>query len=259
MTVHPIEERAQFAEMVVAEAATLARELFATHEATDTQFKARQEHVTHADYAVENLIAKRLRSHFPQDGIFSEEGARAPGPGLWVVDPIDGTANFAHGIPHFGISIAFLLDSHVQCGAIASPMLHETFVAIRGGGARLGKARLRVSKTESLMDAHVEVGWNLKDGVKEFTDTIANIAAQGAGMVRAGSAALALAYVAAGRLDGYCERHVYAWDVLAGILLVEEAGGRTNHFALEDLALGGPILAAPPRLYDELSQACRIA
>jgi myo-inositol-1(or 4)-monophosphatase len=253
-------DRAGFAEEVAGEAAALARELFARHERKDTRFKNPQEHLTNADEALERLIVERLRRRFPDDGVVGEEGARAHGAGLWVIDPIDGTANFAHGLPHFGISIAYVKDGCAECGVVAAPMAGEIFVAARGAGARLGAARLRVSDAASLCGAHVEIGWNLKDRVEEFTAAIRNVAAQGAGMIRAGSAALALAHVAAGRLDGYCEQHVYAWDVCAGMLLVEEAGGRVNtFFAHAKLEAGGPILAAPPQLYADLSRASGIA
>ncbi len=254
-----IEDRARAAETIALEAADLARALFTQRDRLDVRLKGAQEHVTYADHAVEDLIVGRLGRLFPADGFVAEEGSRAPGAGLWVVDPIDGTANYAHGIPHFGVSIAFVREGRVEIGVVAAPMLRETFVAVRGRGARCGSEPMRVSDASSLRNAHIEVGWNMKDRTAEFTRTIAALAAEGAGVIRAGSAALALAYVAAGRLDGYCEQHVYAWDALAGVLLVEEAGGVANAFLREGVfETGGPILAAPRGVYAALGRASGI-
>ena len=154
---------------------------------------------------------------------------------MWVVDPIDGTANFARGVPHFCVSIACVADDRVEVGVIYNPMLDELFAARRGGGARLNGAPMQRRRTPaSLANCSVEVGWNLRAGFAQYVDLLRRVASTGASPSRTGSGALAIAYVAAGRRDGFVEHHINAWDCLAGILLVSEAGGYVSDFLKGD-------------------------
>ena len=183
-------------------------------------FKGPQDYLTEVDGETEELIASRLIQAFPSDGFIGEETkARAAGQGgaVWVVDPIDGTANFARGVAHFCVSIACVAAGRVEVGVIYDPMRDELFAARRGGGARLNGAPISASPAESLASSAVEVGWNMRAGADQYVDLLRRVASSGASPYRTGSGALGIAYVAAGRLDGFVEHHINAWDCLAGI------------------------------------------
>ena len=174
---------------------------------------------------------------------------------LWVIDPIDGTANFAHAIPHFCVSIAFMAGSELALGAIAAPMYGELYRARLGRGAFLNDRAMRVTDTD-IKQAVVELGWSSRRPVRAYTSLIERVLATGATFLRAGSGALGLAYVAAGRTHGYCELHINSWDTLAGLLMVREAGGWTNDFLGSDgLTRGNAVLACAPGLKDALVAA----
>ena len=175
---------------------------------------------------------------------------------MWVVDPIDGTANFARGVPHFCVSIACVAAGKVEVGVIYNPMLDELFAARRGGGARLNGAPISASRAASLANASVEVGWNSRAGFAQYVDLLRRVASTGASPSRTGSGALAIAYVAAGRSDGFVEHHINAWDCLAGILLVSEAGGYVSDFLKGDgLTKGNALVACAPGVKDALIAA----
>ena len=219
-------------------------------------FKGPQDYLTEVDGEVERLIATRLHELFPEDGFIGEEGegrvGKAGAP-TWVVDPIDGTANFARGAPHFCISIAAVLGSEVEIGVIYDPMVDELFAARRGAGATLNGVAMRAASTTDMKTAAVEVGWNMRAGPEAFLALAGRIIASGSSMVRSGSGALGLAYVAAGRRDGYVENHINAWDCLAAIALIKEAGGYVSDFLHgEGLRKGNPILACAPGVKDAL-------
>ena len=178
---------------------------------------------------------------------------------IWVVDPIDGTANFARGAPHFCVSIAAVVGREIEIGVIYDPMMDELFAARRGAGATLNAVAMRASETTDLKAATIEVGWNMRYGADKFIGLISRIVAAGSGVVRSGSGALGLAYVAAGRRDGYAENHMNAWDCLAAIALVREAGGYVSDFlAGEGLDQGGPILACAPGVKEALLAVAQI-
>jgi fructose-1,6-bisphosphatase/inositol monophosphatase family enzyme/galactose mutarotase-like enzyme len=209
------------------EAGAAARRRFLDRSFT-VGFKGRQDYLTEVDGETEVFIAQRLLQVFPSDGFIGEESKARPadeGGAAWVVDPIDGTANFARAVPHFCISIASVAGAKVEVGVIYDPMRDELFAGRRGGGARLNGAPIRASDISSLADSAVEVGWNLRASADQFADLLRRVVLTGAAPFRTGSGALALASVAAGRLDGYVESHIKPWDSLAGILLVSEAGG----------------------------------
>lgn len=238
------------------EAGAVMRERYLKRSPDGFAFKGRHDFITAVDGEIERLVAARLEAAFPQDGMIGEEGASRPGERLWIVDPIDGTANFARGIGHFCISIALLAGGRTVVGVIHDPMRDETFAARLGGGATLDGKPMAVSGVTDMGRASIECGWSTREPVARYVEVVSNVMALGGGLYRCGSGALGMAYVAAGRIDGYCELHINAWDVLAGHLLVEEAGGRCNDFlAGEGLTRGNPILAATPALYDALSDA----
>jgi len=235
---------------IARDAGALARRRFVDRTSFTVGFKGPQDYLTEVDGEVERLIASRLHALFPDDGFIGEEGeGRLPKSGapVWVVDPIDGTSNFARGAPHFCVSIACTLGRQIEAGVIYDPMVDELFCARRGGGAWLNGAPMKTADTGALTSAAVEVGWNMRYGADRFLALLGRVVAAGSAVTRSGSGALGLAYVAAGRRDGYVENHMNAWDCLAGIALVREAGGYVSDFLAGDgLHKGNPILAAAP-------------
>jgi myo-inositol-1(or 4)-monophosphatase len=247
---------------IAREAGIFARGRFLDKGSFTIKFKGRQDFLTEVDGETERLIASRVAQCFPDDGFLGEEGGGvdgATGAPLWVVDPIDGTSNFARGVPHFCVSIACIFDRTIELGAIYNPMLDELFSAWRGGGAWLNGAAMRAADTSVMSEAAIEVGWNARYGKERFVDLVGRIVATGAAVARTGSGALGLAYVGAGRRDGYIETHINSWDCLAGNLLVAEAGGYVTDFlAGEGLTKGGPLLACAPKIKQALLTAAAI-
>ncbi|MDQ5850158.1 MAG: inositol monophosphatase [Pseudomonadota bacterium] len=242
---------------VAREAGELARRLYADPSKFSTKMKGPQDFITAADSAVERAIVERLSSEFPGDAFLGEEGgASGSGNRLWVIDPIDGTANFAHGIPHFCVSIALLAGGELALGAIAAPMYGELYLARRGRGASLNGRKMGVVAHADIRQSIIELGWSSRLPARDYTAMLERVLATGATFMRAGSGALGLAYVADGRTHGYCERHINSWDALAGLLLVSEAGGWTNDFLAGDgLTKGNPVIACTPGLREALVAA----
>jgi myo-inositol-1(or 4)-monophosphatase len=246
---------------IAREAGALARKRFrARPRELSIIFKGDQDYLSAVDAEVEQLIRGRLARQFPADSFFGEEGGGSFAGNVWVVDPIDGTANFVRGIPQFCISIAFVHDGRPSVGVIYDPMMDELFAAERGSGGALDGEAMRVSGVADIRQSSVEAGWSTRLPLERYVAVVGDLMAEGAGVRRGGSGALALAYVAAGRLDGYCELHMNSWDALAGLLLVEEAGGWTNDFLSDSgLTEGSPILACTPELKDVLVRVTGIA
>lgn len=226
------------------------------------ELKGPQDYLTETDGKVEQHIRDVLAQAFPQDGFLGEEGGGDTTPArLWVVDPIDGTANFARGIPHFCISVAFVQNGRTEIGGIANPAIDEVHFARRGLGATRNGAPINVARTQGFERASVEFGWSPRIPNRVYLDKLALIWTLGANVRRSGSGALGLAYVADGRSDAYAEMHINAWDCLAGLLLVEEAGGRVNRFLDPEgkaLREGAPVLAAAPGVAQRLAHAIGI-
>jgi myo-inositol-1(or 4)-monophosphatase len=244
------------AEAVAREAGMLAKRRFLDRSSFTVGFKGPQDYLTEVDGESEALIAARLGEAFPDDGFLGEETEERRGSGgapIWVVDPIDGTANFARGNPHFCVSIACVAGRAIEVGVIYDPLRDELFASRRGGGATLDGVAMRVATTTGLDRSAVEIGWNVRTGAELYLGLIARVVATGAAPGRCGSGALGLAYVAAGRRDGYVEHHIRSWDCLAGILLVSEAGGYVSDFlAGEGLRKGAGLIAAAPGIRDAL-------
>lgn len=210
--------------------------------ASELRSKARADLVTATDEAAERLILNRIRARFPDDAVIAEESASdviADGR-RWYVDPIDGTTNFVHGHPFACVSIAFADEAGPAVGVVDAPMLGEVYIAVRGEGAYLNDAPLRVSEVRNPTAALFATGFPFKGGKGDpeaYFRLVTDILRGSHGVRRAGSAALDLAYVAAGRVDGFFETGLSPWDIAAGILLVTESGGRIS---------GWPGDAAPP-------------
>lgn len=209
--------------------------------------KGHQDYISAADRAVEQLLRGRLLGAFPEDHFLGEEFGGGRGPRLWVVDPIDGTANFVRGLPHFCVSVAFLDGDEIVLGAILDPLRQELYTARRGRGAKRNGVAIAPASTTAMNEAAVEIGWSPRVADALYLKCVERVLGAGAAVRRAGSGALGLAYVADGRSDAYAELHINAWDCLAGLLIVDEADGCASPFlASGGLERGGPILAAAP-------------
>jgi myo-inositol-1(or 4)-monophosphatase len=255
-----MESRLAAACAIAREAGVLARRSFhGRPRSTLPDFKGHQDFLTATDAEVEDLVKRRLLATCPSDQFFGEEGGGTFGTDVWVVDPIDGTANFARGIPHFAISIAFVRNNRVEIGVIYDVMQDELYAAARGRGATLDGQAIQVSGISDLRQATVEAGWSTRLPPEPYADLVHRLKVAGANVRRGGSGTLGLAYVADGRIDAYCELHINSWDALAGLLLIEEAGGWINDFlGGEGLTRGNPVLACTPQLARELASVTGI-
>ena len=191
--------------------------------------KSRNDYVSEVDRMAEAEIIRILGRAYPEHGFLGEEsGGRSDGAEYqWVIDPLDGTTNFLHGVPQYAVSIALRRGGHFEQAVVYDPLKDELFTASRGGGAQLNGRRIRVSPARSLEGALLGTGIPFRDDqdLDLYLETLRVMVPGTAGVRRAGSAALDLAYVAAGRFDGFWEFGVKKWDIAAGILLVQEAGG----------------------------------
>ena len=197
------------------------------------RYKGEIDIVTETDEKAEEVIREALLGAYPTYGMLAEEGGETTGEedARWVVDPLDGTTNYAHGLPLFAVSIALEKAGEIVAGVVHDPMRQETFVAERGRGARLNDESIGVSETDELVGALVVTGFPYdREEVPAALDLFGHLALRTQSMRRLGSAALDLCYVAAGRLDAYYERGGYAWDVAAGSLMLEEAGGEITDY-----------------------------
>ena len=230
----------------------------------EIHFKDRRNLVTEVDLACEALLVEGLRDLLPEANFQTEEGL-VPGTdrGLrWVVDPLDGTTNFVHGLPIVSVSIALVTDQQVDLGVVYAPFQDEMFTATRGSGAFCNGQRLKVSRPGGVEDALLATGFPFQrfDRIQAYMEVLQTLMRQCRGLRRMGSAAIDLAYVASGRFDGYFEYNLQPWDVAAGLLLVQEAGGqvgsmRPMHHPLD----GREVLAAPAELYPALEALLRAA
>jgi len=233
-----------------------AGQILMAHRGVDFELKGDYDLVTAADRASEQLIVKRLREQFPSHGIVAEEGGRAEMEAelRWYVDPLDGTTNFAHGYPMWNVTLALARRGEVIAGVVYDPLNRELFAAERGAGARLNGAPLRVSKAATVNDSLLSTGFPSRKRHQNVNiHFYYQLAMLSHGVRRGGSAAIDLAYTAAGRLDAFWEFGLNPWDMAAGILLVEEAGGRVSGMRSEAFDLNGSyVLADNGFIHDEL-------
>jgi myo-inositol-1(or 4)-monophosphatase len=221
--------------------------------------KGRNDLVSDADVETEQEIILQLKTSYPGYKILAEEsGGSLPNRGFcWIIDPIDGTTNFLHGIPHFSISIALAENGKVIGGLIFDPMRNEMFVGENGRGAFLNDYRIRVSKTKSLQDSLIATGFPHKDkaSLESYLQTFSSIFSECRGIRRQGSAALDLAYVAAGRYDGFWESGLSRWDIAAGVIIITEAGGFITDFRGGNGFLNsGEVVAATPAVHTQMME-----
>lgn len=220
------------------------------------ELKGEYDLVTEADRASERLIVERLRNHFPTHAIVAEEGGGQEGSSeyRWYVDPLDGTTNFAHGFPIFNVTMGLECAGEMICGVIFDPNSQEMFCAERGSGAFLNNRRIHVSKTATLADSLIATGFpSRRRHLNVNVHFYHQLAMATHGVRRCGSAAIDLAWTACGRLDGFWEFALNPWDVAAGVLLIQEAGGKVSDMRGGKAQMRGPHIAADNGLiHDEL-------
>jgi len=256
-----LERRLEFAVRVAQEAGALALKLRPPPGAPVATLKGTQDWLTEADLAVEKLLAERLGGTFPEDGFQGEETGRGRSGALrWVVDPIDGTANYARGAPRFCVSVGLLEDRTPLVGVLVAPALGEVFAARHGAGATLNGVPIRAAATTDLSRAMVECGWSHRRPNAGFFRLVEGVMGAGAVLRAGGSGALGLADVAAGRIDGYVELHINLWDVAAALAILAESGAVVSPFMDGDgPTQGNPILAAAPGIAGALSAIVGVA
>ncbi len=212
--------------------------------------------VTEADRASERLVVERLRAHFPSHGIVAEEGGghETASEFRWYVDPLDGTTNFAHGFPVYNVTLGLERAGEIICGVIYDPERREMFSAERGSGAWLNNRRIQVSKAARLKESLLATGFpSYKRHLSVNIHFYHQLAMASHGVRRAGSAAIDLAWVACGRMEGFWEFGLNPWDMAAGMLLVEEAGGRVSDMHGGPAKVGNPkLLADNGRIHEEI-------
>lgn len=225
----------------------------------EVEVKGRNDFVSEADRLAERAVIETIHKHYPGHAILAEEsGAQGESDHVWVIDPLDGTTNFLHGFPTFAVSVALLVGGRMEHAAVYDPMRQELFTASRGHGAQLDGRRIRVSSCKSLDRALIGTGFPFRDSnlaldayLAMFGKAIENTA----GVRRPGAAALDLAYVAAGRLDGFWETGLSKWDLAGGALIIREAGGLVSSLdGGEDFLDTGHVLTGNPKIYRALAK-----
>ena len=224
--------------------------------------KGAHDFVSEVDLKVEEHIIRLLKKTYPNHGFIAEESGadQADAENVWIIDPIDGTRNFLHGFPFFSISIALRMKDRIEHGVIYDPLRHECFSASRGHGARLNNHRIRVSKTTKLGESLLAIDFPLRNPKQSQAgiNLIRALSEKCAGIRRTGSAALDLAYVASGRLDGFWDKGLNLWDIAAGSLIVREAGGIVCDHQGQELAQdNGEIIATNPKILKYLLQTIK--
>jgi myo-inositol-1(or 4)-monophosphatase len=225
-------------------------------ESLEITSKGRNDYVSEIDRSAEREIIDIVRKHYPEHAILAEESGRSGvHETVWIIDPLDGTTNFLHGFPVFAVSIAVEQRGRLEIAVVYDPMRQEVFTAARGAGAHLENHRMRVSKQRTLEGALLATGFPYRQDepyADNYFAMLRTLSAQAAGIRRPGSAALDLAYVAAGRVDGFWELGLKPWDTAAGTLLIQEAGGRVGTLDGAVYQLGANIVAGAPKVYEAL-------
>jgi myo-inositol-1(or 4)-monophosphatase len=228
----------------------------------EVRAKQQNDFVTRVDHAAEEAILEIVRKSYPDHAVLAEESGAAAGAAeyQWIIDPLDGTTNFIHGFPQYCVSIAIRHRDVLAHGVIYDPNRNELFTASKGRGAFLNDRRIRVSKCLRLGEALIGTGFPFREGARIdlYTNQLKNLMQKTAGVRRAGAAALDLAYVACGRLDAFWELGLSPWDMAAGALMIQEAGGLVGDLRGDSGYLeSGEIACATPKIYPTLLEALR--
>lgn len=244
-------ERLLLAKEVAVEAGKLAVTMRNTKDKNFVSEKGHQDFVTVADLAVEDLIRKRIAASFPEDNVLGEErGATKKDGALWIIDPIDGTTNYMRGLSDWAVSIAFCNNGENQCAAIYAPDIDTLVWAGAGTGAFMGQGEVSVSERASTESALVLLGRSARRETEEYLRLLSRVFANGLEYRRNGSAAFSLMMVALGRADAFYEAHLNSWDAMAGILIVEEAGGQVDHLPISEfISDGGAVIASNTQMH----------
>ena len=252
---HDIDARYAFAQALAQSAGERALQLQRDDAAISISNKGLQDFVTNADRECEALIRAAIARDFPDDGFVGEETGRKGGDGpVWVIDPIDGTNNYMRRLPDWGVSIALVADGEIMLGAIFDATTQTVFHARRGHGAFNGDNRLAASKNDDPKSALALTGHSRRTAIGPYLDLLLKLHERGFDHRRIGAAALGLLRVAEGKAELYYEAHLNCWDVLAGILIAEEAGAVVERPALTDLLRqGGPVRACGPEIASAVS------
>ncbi|HAT7071847.1 TPA: inositol monophosphatase [Legionella pneumophila] len=221
--------------------------------------KNSHEYFSEVDIKAEQVIINTIHKAYPEHGILAEESGiqQSDSDTVWIIDPLDGTSNYLHGFPFYSVSIALKIKNRLEHGVIYDPLRHECFAASRGRGARLNDRRIRVSKQTQLNASLLGTGFHFRDATlaQRYLPTFEALIGKCAGVRRTGSAALDLAYVASGRLDGFWEFGLRPWDIAAGALMVREAGGLISDVqGGEDFLKYGDVVAGTPKVFKSLLQ-----
>lgn len=212
--------------------------------------------VTEADIGSEKVIIDTIRAHFPTHAILAEESGMTQGDSYcWIIDPLDGTTNYAHQLGLFGISIAFAVDSDISAGIVLNPVTDELFAAVKGQGATLNGEPIHVSDTDSVSESLLVTGfpYNLKEQLPELMSRFTRCLRASQGVRRLGSAALDLCFVASGRFDGFWEQNLKPWDTAAGMLIAREAGSSVTDFSNKPFTVDcAQILATNGKIHKQL-------
>ncbi|QKV17622.1 inositol monophosphatase family protein [Oricola thermophila] len=255
-------ERLAFAIDLARRAAELGMKHFRSLDTLTIENKGHQDLVSNADREVETFIRNALAEAYPDDGIVGEEHASVEGSTgyVWVIDPIDGTANFVSGIPAWCVVLACSFEGTTEIGVICEPSHDETFWAERGKGAFLNGKPIRASQSPSLAQGSVATGFASRQDGDSVVRLIADLVAQGGVFFRNASGALMLAYVASGRLIGYVEQHMNSWDCIAGLLMIEEAGGEIMPLDPATVVVHGTgVIAGGPHVFPQIETIARKA
>ncbi|HEY5641611.1 MAG TPA: inositol monophosphatase family protein [Woeseiaceae bacterium] len=223
--------------------------------------KGRNDFVSEADRAAERAVIEVIQKHYPDHAIEAEEsGRQGDSDHVWIIDPLDGTANFLHGFPVFCVSIGLQVKGRIEHAAVYDPMREELFTASRGAGALLDDRKIRVSGRKEIEFALVGTGFPFRQADSEmapYLEMLGKVVKNTAGVRRPGAAALDLCYVAAGRLDGFWETGLKSWDLAAGSLIIREAGGIISGLdGSENFMETGHVLAGTPKIYAGLAKLC---
>jgi myo-inositol-1(or 4)-monophosphatase len=260
LTVAEIAARFHAVQGMALELGRMSLDYFVNTAALGVSMKGAQDWLTIADGAVEARFREQIAEVFPGDAVMGEEAGGVAADCLWIIDPIDGTANFARGDRMWCISIGFVLNGRPEIGIIHAPALGETYLARRGHGATMNGKPIRVAATTDIARSSVEIGWSTRIPIETYLGAVEALFRKGASVKRGASGAMGLAHVAIGRTDAYAEAHINAWDVAAGLVIAGEAGALFNDFCTGNWhANGNPILAVTPALADPVSEATGIA